>query len=369
MSKKVLISVGPIPAKLDSVKFLTNRFKGGLALKTAQYLKSCGHNVQIVAWKYTELDTNIPVIRIEDVVDYYNKIISIQADCYILAAAVANLMPSNPYEGKFPSHNYKVGEKFNIEFEIAPRVIDEIKMKYLKCALIGYKLYDGSDEELIKAGKKTLFDSKANIVFANHPKWAKDKKIVLTQDGSVFECSFDEHLKLINKLINSQYFESNIIQNEFVLNEQDNYIFNTYPKYNQDERVYGCVAIRKNTGFITTTRGKKEDGIAHVLNCDFQKKMIVGNKKATLNAPLLAKLFELNPSINILLHGHELKGKSKHDEYEFVGTTNELKFAQKIISGQEILLKHHGYIVGFKNVQEYTDYLNKNYVLNKYIKE
>ena len=32
-------------------------------------------------------------------------------------------------------------------------------------------------EELIKAGKKTLFDSKANIVFANHPKWAKDKKI------------------------------------------------------------------------------------------------------------------------------------------------------------------------------------------------
>ena len=31
----VLMSVGPIPSKLDSVKFITNRFKGGLALKTA----------------------------------------------------------------------------------------------------------------------------------------------------------------------------------------------------------------------------------------------------------------------------------------------------------------------------------------------
>lgn len=62
MSKKVLISVGPIPAKLDSVKFLTNRFKGGLALKTAEYLANCGNDVTIVAWKFTELKTEIPII-------------------------------------------------------------------------------------------------------------------------------------------------------------------------------------------------------------------------------------------------------------------------------------------------------------------
>ena len=35
--KKVVISAGPIPAQLDPVKFITNKFKGGLALKTAEY--------------------------------------------------------------------------------------------------------------------------------------------------------------------------------------------------------------------------------------------------------------------------------------------------------------------------------------------
>ena len=29
--KKVVISAGPIPAQLDPVKFITNKFKGGLA--------------------------------------------------------------------------------------------------------------------------------------------------------------------------------------------------------------------------------------------------------------------------------------------------------------------------------------------------
>ena len=31
----VVISCGPIPAKVDSVKFITNRFRGGLAFQTA----------------------------------------------------------------------------------------------------------------------------------------------------------------------------------------------------------------------------------------------------------------------------------------------------------------------------------------------
>ena len=31
--KKVIISCGPIPARLDTVKFITNRFKGGLAFR------------------------------------------------------------------------------------------------------------------------------------------------------------------------------------------------------------------------------------------------------------------------------------------------------------------------------------------------
>ena len=57
--KKVVISCGPIPARLDSVKFITNRFKGGLAFKTANYLIERNYDVTIVTWKNTDIPANI----------------------------------------------------------------------------------------------------------------------------------------------------------------------------------------------------------------------------------------------------------------------------------------------------------------------
>lgn len=70
-----------------------------------------------------------------------------------------------------------MGEKFNIEFEIAPRAIDVVKQINPRCCLIGYKLFDAkTDEELIEIARHTLKDSKANIIFANTPKEAKTRK-------------------------------------------------------------------------------------------------------------------------------------------------------------------------------------------------
>ena len=138
---KILLTAGPIPARLDSVKYITNRFKGGLALWTAEQLRLMGHDVTILAWAHTDLDTKLPILPVNDVYDYYNKVLDFQADAYILAAAVANLGPTEPIVGKFPSHLYKVGDKFPIEFTIMPRVIDAVKTKYPRATLIGYKLF------------------------------------------------------------------------------------------------------------------------------------------------------------------------------------------------------------------------------------
>jgi phosphopantothenoylcysteine synthetase/decarboxylase len=142
MKKKVVISCGPIPARLDSVKFLTNRFKGGLAFKTANFLKD-EYDLTIVKWTHTELPnkydwTNTQIVNVIDVAQYYKWFEEHAADydAFIMAAAVANLMPSNPWEGKFPSHNYKVGDQFDIKFEIAPRAIDIIKKVNPRACLI-----------------------------------------------------------------------------------------------------------------------------------------------------------------------------------------------------------------------------------------
>ena len=202
--KTILVTCGPIPGRLDSVKYITNRFKGGLSFRTAQEL-SFENKVTILKWKYTDITgitpfqlANINVVNINDVYDYYNYIASHQFDCYILAAAVANLIPSNPWEGKFPSHNFKEGDVFEIKFTIAPRAIDIVKQKWPKSTLIGYKLFDGTEEELIKAGFETLNHSRANCVFANHPATAKNEKIVLLPDGSAHKMDWDQHINFIN---------------------------------------------------------------------------------------------------------------------------------------------------------------------------
>ena len=355
----ILITAGPIPARLDSVKFLTNRFKGGLAIKTAHYLRDQGHQVTIVAWKHAEIETDLPVVRINDVVDYVSTVLSIPADAYVLAAAVANLMPSQPYEGKFPSHQYEVGERFNIEFEIAPRVIDEIKIKYPRSALIGYKLYDGTHENLIAAAQKTLFDSRANVVFANHPAWAKERKVVLTQDGAVFDASFDEHCALIDKVVRASFYKTKETKQEVKLSSTEEYVLYHYPSYPADGRTYGTFAVRRDQGFITTTRGKKDGphAVSWVQSVDHDNKLVVSSSKATLNAPLLDKFLQLNPQLNIVFHGHELKGKVVHPEYEFAGSDGDLKFAASVDNAQEVLLPHHGFIVGFETVGDFQNYL------------
>lgn len=361
--KRILLTAGPIPARLDSVKFLTNRFKGGLSLKTAHYLRDQGHDVTVVAWKHNTLQTDLPVIPIVDVMDYYRTVLDFEADAYILAAAVANLMPSNPYEGKFPSHNYQVGEKFNIEFEIAPRVIDDIKKRHPRSTLVGYKLYDGDHHHLISAAKKTLFDSLANVVFANHPAWAKDRKIALTQDGAVFETTFDEHCRLIDQIVRAEFYQSSVTPSDIVLNKMEQFVVDNYPSYPLDGRTYGTFAVRRAHGFITTTRGKKEGNkaISVVHSVDHKTRTVHASNKATLNAPLLDQMFALNSHLNILYHGHELKGKAVHDSYEFAGSTGDLKFATQVHSGEEILLPHHGFLVGFETLEQFQNYLGANY--------
>jgi phosphopantothenoylcysteine synthetase/decarboxylase len=200
----ILLSAGPIPARLDAVKIITNRFKGGLAIKTAQMLRD--HNVRIVAWEGNDYSTEIPIIPVRDVEDYYEVMRDTHADAYILAAAVANLMPSDPLEGKFPSHNYKVGDKFPIIFEIAPRIIDKIRAWHPKSTLIGYKLFDA--DGLIPAGRKVLQDSRAHVVFCNTPKDAKLCKIALTQSGAEIEQTFDEHVDFIEQAIRASHYST-----------------------------------------------------------------------------------------------------------------------------------------------------------------
>lgn len=369
MNKKVVISCGCIPARLDSVKFITNRFKGGLAFKTAKFLMDTGFDVTIVKWKYTDLPnnlSNVNVVEVLDVFEYYNWFCNNAEnyDAFIMAGAVANLTPSNPYETKFPSHNYKVGERFNIEFEIAPRAIDIIKEKNPRATLIGYKLFDAkTDQELIEIATTTLNESKANIIFANTPKDAKNRKLALTLDGSIFEVSFNEHLELIKRAINLHYFKTKIIE-EMQLNLSNaiknkiNLAKEVVKKFEMTINKFGTIAIKIDDDmFVTTSRGHKGQPVL-VKKIDYINNIVYATQKATLNAPAIAMFLN---GYDYVIHRHEARDGFKLDNYIFPGTIEECEAIKSILdNGSTIIEPYHGYISGynFKKI-DWNNYYNQ----------
>jgi hypothetical protein len=395
-TKRVLVSMGSIPAKLDSVKYIGNRFKGGLALKTAQYLATSPEfEVIAIKWKYADVRiysaesqpglafSDMKVVDIEDINEYYSYVCDPNNlfDAYVLAGAVANLMPVEPFKGKFPSHNYREGQTIDIPFTIAPRIIDKVKQIAPRAALVGYKLFDGTEEELIHAARETLRGSKANIVFANTPAMAKTKKLALTQDGSVIPMTFDSHVKFIRNLINQKWFTSrqvNVNKQWFAsqtvvvplvsnvpMDEETAYIAVNYPRTNLDDQIFGTFAVRDERGFWTTSRGKSVSNstYVHVNGADFDRREVFyeGPVKPTLNASTLAKIFDTYPEYKIILHNHkQLPGLPGSISYRFPGTLEEAESVVGIDLRQDrVNFEYHGYLAMFRDFQSAKAFIER----------
>ena len=278
-----------------------------------------------------------PHLKESDMFDYYRWVESNASGCdaCIMAAAVANLTLSHPYEGKFPSHNYKAGEKFSIEFEIAPRAIDVVKKVNPRCCLIGYKLFDAkTDEELIEIARHTQADAKANIIFANTPATAKGKKIAVMADNTALPCTFDEHLQLIKRAVMAEYFRTEIepLTEEEKNNPDIREALATVKMFEKTFPDFGTATVPVGESpflFATTSRGHKGEPVI-VRNVDMENRIITATAKATLNAPTLWAVLNLKPH-RIVVHRHtddplyksEDSSILKFKEYLFPGTAEE----------------------------------------------
>ena len=372
-NKKVVVSCGPIPARLDSVKFITNRFKGGLAFKTAHALMNqYNHGVTLVVWTHTDVPEYVAehrnlseIVRVNDVFEYCEWFEKHARDyeAFVMAAAVANLTPVNPYKGKFPSHKYEPGEEFDIKFMIAPRAIDIVKRYNPRACLIGYKLFDtDSDEELIDIARHTLADARANVIFANRPSSAKSEKLAVMSDDTVIRCGFDKHVELIDYAINQEYYHTTVAP----LTEQESNDDNvrtaiaivemfekTFPKY-------GTVAVPiegRFGWFATTARGHAgRPVIVKWVNHELDE--ISASGKATLNAPALDQMLKHNlyRTNYIAVHRHfddpiadARAGAEKvyeEQSYRFPGTRDEKAAVQYAMQHDYdcVLEPGHGYL-------------------------
>jgi hypothetical protein len=352
--KNILVTGGPVGANIDPVKIVTNKFRGGMMSELAKELAMYkGARVTYLCSKgsvepISPADGGIvcEVVHHDGFHDYMKKVCELakDMDAVILGAAVANLIPVNWYQGylysnarpvlvdpvpmplkdKFPSHNYKPGDSIFMEWTIAPRVIDMVKEHLPKTGhLFGFKLLAGQPhDELIRAAYEVLLSSRATAVIANDPTKGLETKHIVTKERGVHTIGFKELDKWIWKMLEDEYYSTDTIPNLFGTAAEDdvNYamgrlksVISTYRsrfvEVENDMR-FGTVAWRVNplgSGFVTTGRGKREmDELTYVWQVDHKNKVVrVQGLKATLNAPLLDRIFDRQgPKVQGIVHVH-----------------------------------------------------------------
>ena len=327
--KKLLITGGPVHAHLDAVKIITNRFKGGLMVDLVRHFLNTQHcSVTYLASKDSvqpiPFALDLTEVHHNGFQDYRQKVLELSKgmDGVILGAAVANLIPLHPLEGKFPSHNYKVGDVIPIDFTIAPRVIDEVKKVNPKVHLFGFKLLSGvPHDELISAAYGVLLESKATAVFANDAK-ELTTKYVITKERGEHTMNNEGIADFVMGCLNDEYYKTEIPPTFSIYDVYDGsdlILFNKLVgKYSKEfvsvkeGYVFGTVAVKGDKGYILTTeRGKKELGdMVIVRNVDHQSHTVVSAEKPSLNTPLLDWIFKTNPKVKAIVHYHNFDGIS-----------------------------------------------------------
>ena len=314
---RILVTGGPVHAHLDDVKIITNKFRGGRMAEIADMLVAKGLTVVYMTTKGMPQPKNCPTVYHTGFQNYAQTILNEAKnyDAMLLGAAVANLIPMNPIKGKFPSHNYKEGDTINIPFQIAPRVINVVKQANPSIHLFGCKLLSNvTRDELVSAAYEVVLDSKAEAVFANDDR-NLDYKYAVTKERSIIPMDTKGMVDFIDEAVRDQYFQTVPVNppsdiKKYV--DQAKEILSRFPdRFPTQQRgyIFGSVAVRIPEypgSFVTTARGKKElEQFTFVAGTDFEQgKVFAGPLKATLNAPLLTRIFVAYKDINAIVHYH-----------------------------------------------------------------
>lgn len=397
MTKKILITGGPVHAYLDDVKIITNKFKGGLMadlagkfVAMAEELEGrritptmatpydihvtylCSKNSTQPWWADFlggEESPHITCIHHNGIDDYMEKVLALapNMDAVVLGAAIANLIPKNKIEGKFPSHNYKEGDTIPIDFTIAPRIIDRVKEVAPNTLLFGYKLLSGVDyNELVRAAYGVLLESKAVTVFAND---AMDLmlKYAVTKERGVQPIRNDQVPEWILQRLEEKYYSTSMEKshhtilpemadardalNKILVTQKSSFI------HTDEGFVFGSGALSMGDGkdahgFVTTTRGKNEvEDYAFVSDVDHDKRKvwIATDKKASLNAPLFDYIFKSFPNVKYILHFHHQRADLQTLDYATPGTDKD---SIREMPGPSFNIAGHGCILSHNTIGE-----------------
>ena len=149
--KRILVIGGRSEEPLDSMRLITNRSSGLMAVTLAQRAFERGADVELwMGGGSVDVPDFIPVKRYETVGDLIGMLGSIDHDLVIVPAALADFTPEKKVEGKIPS-----GEGFTMSLKPVPKVLPLIRGKCQN--VIGYKAESGlSRSDLVKKARGRL---------------------------------------------------------------------------------------------------------------------------------------------------------------------------------------------------------------------
>ena len=366
ISKRILITAGPVYGRLDDNKLVGNRTRGIWATRFAEFLVETGHEVTLLVADTMDMTAvghrgTHPgqVVQHTGFWSYQEHCLELARthDAAVMAAAVVNWIPAKPIEGKMSTTSIsdlkqalgtqtfkiKVSEwdepvpgktVVNIPFVLAPRVIDEMRTENPKLTLIGCKMTIGtSHDDMIDATWKTLVGAKCHAVVANDMKNLK-QKTVLYPDGAKFafdaKGAADTFYRHLEAIITDEHFHTEPCGPSW-LTEKHEYqtahgIFDRIvdkhrqwlmAKHDGTDHVFGAVAARipgQEGGALCTPRVKTSRltsmdavDVAPIGHDDLEHRrtITVGGHKATMNAPLLLRHLDKYPRAAGVLHLHE----------------------------------------------------------------
>jgi phosphopantothenoylcysteine decarboxylase / phosphopantothenate---cysteine ligase len=154
----ILVTGGPTPVLIDSIRRITNRFSGQLGVEITEELYLRGANVHLIHGQgsYHPPD-HLPYQIIETYDEYFEQVFqNLHQKTYqfgIFTAAVADYKPERVLVGKTPSD----GSLKTINLIPTAKVIEAVKDKFPDLSMITFKYQENiNHEQLIKIAQERL---------------------------------------------------------------------------------------------------------------------------------------------------------------------------------------------------------------------
>ena len=208
-NKSILVTAGSTWVPIDSVRVITNIFKGSIGFTIAEMAVSFGANVTLLLGPSFDLSSykapdNLIIKRFK----YFDELDQLVADllesnkfdAVIHSAAVSDFQLSKVYNGKIKSE-----DKLLLELIPTKKIVDYIKVKAPNTYLVKFKLeVDITPKELYQIIIKSKKQSNADLIVGNiyDPNFSDHQSYILDNFSGVDKIIGKKNISLfiLNKI-------------------------------------------------------------------------------------------------------------------------------------------------------------------------